>query len=125
MLQSPAPALMRMAPPLSGPSMKARSLMVPSCMLNSRSGPAKHTHTHTHAHTHYHTINLSHAPTLSSSPSSFSFSLFSHSVCLLVHLIVPPPPSFRPSQAVFPDVFCLHPNCSYSRSVHGCDTPQK
>lgn len=39
MLQSPAPALIKMDPPLSGPSMKARSLMVPSCMLNSRSGP--------------------------------------------------------------------------------------
>lgn len=39
MLQSPAPALIKMEPPLSGPSMKARSLMVPSCMLNSRSGP--------------------------------------------------------------------------------------
>lgn len=39
MLQSPAPALIKIAPPLSGPSMKARSLMVPSCMLNSRSGP--------------------------------------------------------------------------------------
>lgn len=39
MLQSPAPALIKMAPPLSGPSMKARSLMVPSCMLNSKSGP--------------------------------------------------------------------------------------
>lgn len=40
MLQSPAPALIKMEPPLSGPSMKAKSLMVPSCMLNSRSGPA-------------------------------------------------------------------------------------
>lgn len=39
MLQSPAPALIRIAPPLSGPSMNARSRMVPSCMLNSRSGP--------------------------------------------------------------------------------------
>lgn len=39
MLQSPAPALIKMDPPLSDPSMKARSLMVPSCMLNSRSGP--------------------------------------------------------------------------------------
>lgn len=39
MLQSPAPALINMDPPLSGPSMKAKSLMVPSCMLNSRSGP--------------------------------------------------------------------------------------
>lgn len=39
MLQSPAPALIKMDPPLSGPSRKAKSLMVPSCMLNSRSGP--------------------------------------------------------------------------------------
>lgn len=39
MLQSPAPALIKMAPPLSGPSINARSLIVPSCILNSRSGP--------------------------------------------------------------------------------------
>lgn len=44
MLQSPAPALIKMDPPLSGPSMKARSLMVPSCMLNSRSGPKSEAH---------------------------------------------------------------------------------